>query len=230
VRIVIADDESLARQRLVRLVEAMAEHEIVAVCASAAELLEALADEPVDLALLDVDMPGMSGLQAAQALQGQGVSVVFVTAHPEHALSAFEVGAVDYVVKPVEAERLGKALQRARVRAPPRGPEGEPIALPGGRGIRLLQPDEVTHAEVDGSGVVVHTAAGTVHTEWSLAELERRLPAERFVRVHRRALVAISAIEWLEGKDGALVLRLRGGARVGVSRGAGRALRRRLGL
>jgi two-component system LytT family response regulator len=230
VRIVIADDELLARQRLVRLVEAMEEHEVVAVCASAAELLEALQDEPVDMALLDVDMPGTTGLELAQQLEQQGISIVFVTAHAEHALEAFEVGALDYVVKPVEAERLAKALQRVRARVEIRAPSPGPLALPGGRGIRLLQPDELIHAEVDGSGVVVHTPSGPVHTEWTLAELERRLPAERFVRVHRRALVALAAIEWLESKEGVQVLRLRSGARVQVSRGGSRALRRRLGL
>ena len=227
-RLALADDELLARQRLARLLGEIEDIEVVAVCASGAELLLALEEEPVDAVLLDVDMPGLDGLSLAQRLQELAVPVIFVTAHPEHALAAFEVGATDYVVKPVERPRLERAL--SRVRAPvPQGSMG-PIALPGGRGIRLLHPDEVTHAEVDGSGVVVHTASGPVHTEWSLAELERRLPSDRFVRVHRRALVALSAVEWLEGRDGAMVLRLRSGERVAVSRGAGRALRRRLGV
>lgn len=227
-RLALADDELLARQRLARLLGELEDLEVVAVCASGAELLLALEEEPVDAVLLDVDMPGLDGLSLAQRLQALAVPVIFVTAHPEHALMAFEVGAVDYVVKPVERARLERALTRVRAPAP-QGSAG-PIALPGGRGIRLLHPDEVTHAEVDGSGVVVHTASGPVHTEWSLAELERRLPSDRFVRVHRRALVALSAVEWLEGRDGAMVLRLRSGERVAVSRGAGRALRRRLGV
>jgi DNA-binding LytR/AlgR family response regulator len=229
VRIVIADDELLARQRLVRLLEAMEDPEVVAVCSSAAELLEVLEDEPVEVALLDVDMPGMTGLEVAQRLERLGLSIIFVTAHPEHALAAFEVGAVDYVVKPVDAERLSRALQRVRARTAPPVSTG-PLALPGARAIRLLQPDELLYAEVDGASVLVHTPSGPIHTEWSLAELERRLPADRFVRVHRRTLVALSAIEWLEGKDGALVLRLRDGTQVTASRGAGRALRKRLGL
>lgn len=229
-RIAIADDESLARQRLVRLIENQTGFEIVAVCASAAELLSALDEEAIDLALLDVDMPTTDGLSLAKTLSMLQIPVIFVTAHPEHAVSAFDVGAIDYVVKPVDPARLSTALSRVASRAPVRQAPSGPIAVPGGRGVRLLHPDEILYAEVDGSGLAVHTAAGPIHSEWSLAELERRLPADRFVRVHRRTLVALSAIEWFEGRDGAHEVKLRSGARLSVSRSAGRALKRRFGV
>lgn len=228
-RVLIADDEQLARQRLERLAAALPDVDVLAVCASATEALTALRSEPVDVALLDIDMPGLSGLDLAALLGPDGPRVIFVTAHPEHALAAFGVGAVDYVLKPVDAERLGRALDRARPSAAKLAPG--PLAFPGPKGVRLLRADEITHAVIEGESVEVHTADQVVYTDWPLAELERRLPADRFVRVHRRALLALDAVELLQpSEEGGYLARMRSGATVVVSRAAARALRRRLGL
>lgn len=228
-RVLIADDEALARQRLERLAAALPDVEVLATCASADEALAALRSEPVDVALLDIDMPGLSGLDLAALLGPDGPRVVFVTAHPQHALAAFGVGALDYVLKPVDAERLGRALDR--VRREPAAASRDPIAVPGPRGVRLLRPDAITHAVIDGESVVVHTDGQATYTDWPLTELERRLPADRFVRVHRRALVALDAVDLLQPNDeGGYTARLRSGATVTVSRAAARALRRRLGI
>ena len=225
-RVVIADDEALARQRLERLVRALPDVELIAVCSTSDEALEVLKHEPVDLALLDIDMPGLDGLELAALLGRSGPPIVFVTAHPEHALAAFGVGARDYVLKPVDADRLARAVDRARPTAAPRV---DPLAVPGARGVALIDVGAVTHAILVGESLEIHAGPRVWFSDASLSELERRLPADRFVRVHRRALLALDAVELLRPtEDGGYTACVRGGAEVPVSRAAARALRRRL--
>ena len=113
-RVVIADDEPLARLRLRRLLSAMADVEVVAECASGIEVMQLLPDCPCDLLLLDIQMPGADGFQALEHVVARPRAVVFVTAYAEHAVRAFDVQAVDYLLKPISAERLQQALERAR--------------------------------------------------------------------------------------------------------------------
>lgn len=229
IRVLVVDDELLARQRLERLLGAVPDVEVVAACASAEEAAGVLREEAVDLALLDIDMPGLSGLDAAALMAREGLAVVFVTAHPEFALAAFGVGARDYLLKPVDAERLGRAVDRARRPSP--AISSDPLAIPGARGVRLVAPAELSHAVIEGESVALHVGEQVLYTDWTLNELERRLPPARFVRVHRRALVALDAVVLLEPNDeGGYLARLRSGATVVVSRAAARALRRRLGI
>ncbi|MCA9695472.1 MAG: response regulator [Nannocystaceae bacterium] len=236
-RVLIADDEEVARRRLRRLLGAAPGVTIVGECVSGQEVLEwlARAEDEVDVLLLDIRMPGLSGLETRALLPDDGPYVIFTTAHAEHAVAAFEVGAVDYLLKPIEAARLATALQRARgVRS--RAEPSEPLALgrlaiPTAQGIVLVDPALVTHAIIDGALVSVHTDRGPVLTDYSLQELERRLPADRFARVHRRALVNLARIERLEPVEtGGLWAITDRGARVPVSRQSARQLRRRLGL
>lgn len=226
-RIVVADDEALARARLRRLVEALPGSEVVAECGDGAEVLAAVEAHDPDVVLLDIHMPGLSGLEALKLL-GDGPAVILCTAHAEHALEAFDGGAVDYVLKPVDPARLKTALDRvARRRAP--GPETHgrlPIGT--ARGIVLVDPETITHARIEGASVVVHCASGPLFTDVTLAELERRLPEGDFLRVHRRALVGVRHLERLEPLDtGGYLAHLAGGATVEVSRAAARDLRRR---
>lgn len=230
IRVILADDEAMALRRLERLCGALPGVEVVAACGGSEAALAAMREEPCDAALLDIDMPGLSGLDVAALRGADGPAVIFVTAHPEHALAAFGVGATDYLLKPVEAERLARALGRVRAA---RGPYGtafsDPIAVPGARGLRLVRPEEISHAILEGETLEIHTSEGPLICAWTLGELERRLP-ERFVRVSRRALVSLDAVALLSPEeDGGAVATLRGGARVEVSRAAARALRRRLG-
>lgn len=227
IRLILADDEELARRRLERLAGALPEVEIVALCATAEAALAAIREEPADLALLDIDMPGLSGLDVAALRGPDGPAVVFVTAHPQHALAAFGVGATDYLLKPLDPERLARALARVRPR-PSAAPE--PLAIPTARGLRLLRPAELSHAVLDGETLLLHTADGVIYSSLTLGELERRLPAG-FLRVSRRALIAIDALSLLApAEDGGAVAHLRGGAQVAVSRASARALRRRWGV
>lgn len=227
-RVLIADDEAMARRRLERLLAAIPGAVLAATCTNADEVLAAVAEATFDVALLDIQMPGLSGLDASALLPADGPAVIFVTAHPEHALQAFGVGARDYLLKPVDADRLRKALDR--VAAPPAPPSAR-LALPTARGVHLLARGDVSHLVLDGASVVVHADGKRHFTTTSLAELERKLGGEPFVRVHRRAVVNLNCVELLEPLEtGGFVARMASGDRVEVSRAAARQLRRRLGL
>lgn len=246
-RVIIAEDELLARRRLRRLLEEAQGAELVAECSDGAELLATLRRVEADLVLLDIRMPRLDGLQAAELIGDDGPQVVFVSAHAEHALQAFAVEATDYLLKPVDADGLGRALQRARRRKersaagaspPPRGvgrsddgggvpslPERLPVSTR--RGIVLIDPRQLLYAEIDGQSCLLHTQTERYVTDFRLSELARRLPAETFVRVHRRVLLNPAAVERLEPVEtGGYEAHLRGGGCVPVSRQAARELRR----
>lgn len=111
-RVLIADDEPLARQRLTRLLQAMTGVEMAGECEDGAQVLKWVEQGGIDVVLLDVQMPGLSGTEALSLWPKDGPKVIFCTAHDTHAVKAFEEGAVDYLLKPVEAARLKKALER----------------------------------------------------------------------------------------------------------------------
>jgi two-component system LytT family response regulator len=201
--------------------------------------------------LLDIQMPELTGIEALQLFPADGPVVIFCTAHTAHAVAAFDVGAIDYLLKPVEAPRLHKALARARDRdarrryrdelarltapVPAPMPVSERplarLALPTRQGIVLLDPAQMSHAELDGELVTIYSAEGQYLSALSLQELESRLPADRFARVHRRAIVNLEQVVRLEPNEvGGFTARMRGGQTVEVSRQAARDLRRRLGL
>ena len=241
----IADDEELARRRMKRLLEDADDIEIVSECTTAVEVLQALAKEPVDLLFLDIHMPGMSGIEALMLLPEPRPYVIFCTAHAEHALSAFDVGAVDYLLKPIESERLDKALARARhaAGADPRdssageangAPESAPferLPIATKTGIFLVSPEDVVSAVLEGELVRVRTSKGDFLSDDSLQALGGKLPGSHFYRVHRRAIVNLKHVVRLEPLDtGGYVAHTSLGDGVEVSRQAARLLRRRLGL
>lgn len=206
-RVVIADDEPLARTRLRSLLNDMAGIEVVAEAGDGQQTLQACTEHTPDLVLLDIAMPGMDGLEAARHLATLPLrpAVVFCTAYDAHALSAFEAEAVDYLVKPVRAERLSAALERARTviagRARsdavlPVAATPDDIAEPRSHlcarlrgGLRRIPMDEVRYLLADEKYVVVHHAGGEDLIEESLRSLEEEFGA-RFVRIHRNCLVA----------------------------------------
>jgi two-component system response regulator AlgR len=201
--ILIIDDEQPARDRLRRLVEPLADYHVAGEAVSGAEALERIRELGPDILLLDISMPGMDGMALARVLQEGGASpaVVFCTAYQDQALRAFEVDAVDYLVKPVRAERLEKALDRARrfLGRDSQEPDsrehflrstvgGKVVLTPIKRVICLLAEDKYT--------TVVHENGTTVVDE-SLTELEQRFP-QLFHRVHRNALVSRKHLRGLE--------------------------------
>lgn len=223
-RVIVVDDELLARTRMARLLEAMPGVDLVASCDSPAALARTLEVDQADVVLLDIHMPGLTGLDAAALLPDPAPAVIFVTAHADHALDAFDVGAVDYVLKPVDPARLRRALARVRsVHDVPR------LSIPTRDGLVLVDPATIHHASFDGALVTIHRAEGPLLTERTLTELEAELPPG-FERVHRRHLVARAHLARLvRTPAGATVAITTDGDEVPVSRAAARRLRRELG-
>jgi two-component system response regulator AlgR len=203
-KILIVDDEPPARLRLRQLLAQIDETLIVRDADSGAAALEAAQREAPDVVLLDIHMPGMDGLETARhlALLPAAPAVVFVTAYDEHALAAFEVRAIDYLLKPVRSERLAESLQRVAAGGR-RDQVSEAARALGGprtrlavteRGQLLLVPlDEVVFLRAEQKYVTIRTAEREYLTEESLTALEEEFGAY-FVRIHRNALVARAAI------------------------------------
>jgi two-component system LytT family response regulator len=234
-RVLVADDEAIARKRLLRLLAAMPDVAVAGECSRAQEVLARVHAGEVDVVLLDIQMPELSGIEALQLFPADGPLVVFCTAHAAHAVSAFDVGAVDYLLKPVDGGRLRKALDRVRQRAAGPGYSAavplDRLALPTRQGIVLLDPRDVTHAQLADELVTVHAAGRQYLSALSLQDLESRLPAGSFTRVHRRVLVNLAHVVRLQPTEvGGFIAEMSGGQSVEVSRQAARELRRRLGL
>jgi two-component system response regulator AlgR len=198
-KVVLADDEPVARERLRTLLAEFDDVELVAEAADGHAALHACAEHAPDVVLLDIAMPGIDGLEAARHLAAfePRPAVVFCTAYDAHALSAFEAAAVDYLVKPVRAERLAAALERARTFVA--GRRSAAGTGSGGRrshlcarmrgSLRLIPIEDVHYLQAEEKYVVVHHARGEDLIEESLKSLEEEF-AERFVRIHRNCLVA----------------------------------------
>ncbi len=213
-RVLLVDDEELARLRLRGLVNECVDPKasVVGEAANATQAMAWLATARCDLLLLDVQMPGRDGTQLAAELRQlpEPPAVVFVTAHPQHALRAFDLEAVDFLTKPVRRERLHAALQRvaqrlalqrpgAEAAAPATGADEEaPVIVVADRG-RVLRVAlaEVLYFKAELKYVTLRTADHTYVLDEALSDLEQRL-GERFLRVHRNALVARSAVRALE--------------------------------
>jgi two-component system LytT family response regulator len=229
----------MARKRAHRLLAAIPGVTVDAVCSSAAQVRQVMATQDFDVLVLDVQMPDETGLELAATLAEPRPFLVFATAHAEHAVHAFDVfalGAVDYVLKPLEEERLVKALARARAWLEPAGPVPlrsempapvDPIALDTHHGVVLLAPGDVSHCTFDGQLATVHAAGRAVLTDLTMTELQQKLP--HLLRVHRRSLLSLAHVERLEPRlSGGYVAHLRGGGSAEVSRKEARELRRRL--
>ena len=207
-RVLLVDDEALARLRLSGLVHDCIEPvaRVVGEAANVSQALAWLATNDCDLLLLDVQMPGRDGTQLAAELRQRfdAPAVVFVTAHAEHALRAFDLDAVDYLTKPVRRERLQAALQRVAQRLAQRlataaaGTAEAPVIVVSDRGRIVRVPiADVLYLKAELKYVTLRTAAHTHVLDEALSDLEQRL-GERFLRVHRNALVARRAVRALE--------------------------------
>ncbi|MDO5505055.1 MAG: LytTR family DNA-binding domain-containing protein [Pseudoxanthomonas suwonensis] len=221
-RLVIADDEPLARERLRELLDGIGGVQLVAEAGDGQATLDACAEHRPDAVLLDIAMPGIDGLEAARQLRlfEPPPAVIFCTAYDAHALSAFEAAAVDYLVKPVRRERLAAALERARIMVEGRSrpatgaPSGRRTRLSARLGgqLRLIPVDTVDCLRAEEKYVVVHHAGGEDLLEESLKSLEDEFAA-LFVRIHRNCLVARKAITGLQrDAEGRTWVLLRDGA------------------
>ena len=198
-RVVIADDEPLARERLRSLLAGQPGVEVVAEAENGEQALHACAELQPDLVLLDIAMPGLDGLEAARHLATfePRPAVVFCTASDAHALSAFEAAAIDYLMKPVRSERLAAALERARMflagrNGQPAAPSQQARTLLCARlrgSLRLIPVDDIHYLQAEEKYVVVHHARGEDLIEESLRSLEDEFSG-RFIRIHRNCLIA----------------------------------------
>lgn len=231
-RALVVDDESLARLRLRKLLAAHGDVEVVAEATCVAEARQVLERGSIDVVFLDIQMPGGSGFALCDGAQPLP-PVIFVTAYEQHAIRAFEVNALDYLLKPVHPERLARCLERLscpRDPAPALGPE-DPICIAVGRGLQMLPLADIRYIRAEGDYTEIYTKESrTVLCSISMREWERRLPPERFVRIHRSSIVALAAIDRIEGSGrSGYTAWLRGGdERLEISRRQARSLRERL--
>jgi two-component system, LytTR family, response regulator len=227
----VVDDERLARTELRRLLTAHPEVEVVAEAADAAQARARLDELEVDLLFLDVEMPGGTGFELLAQLD-QVPQVIFTTAYDAHALQAFEVNALDYLLKPIEPRRLAEALSRVRrPDAAPRSPQRwlDRVFVRDGERCWFVRLTTVPLLESVGNYTLLHLPGRKPMLSRSLNYLEERLDPEVFFRASRKHLVNLSAIEALEpGPAGTLVARLATGHEVELSRRQARRFRERM--
>ncbi|HEY0154719.1 MAG TPA: LytTR family DNA-binding domain-containing protein [Longimicrobium sp.] len=202
IRALLVDDEPLARRGLHQLLAPHADVEIVGECGDGRSALDAIRALRPDLLFLDVQMPELDGFAVMRALGADAPpAVVFLTAYGEFALEAFDVEAVDYLVKPVREERFEEALRRARRRLP----AADHFLVPGARGQVVIRVDEVEWIEADDYYARIHAHGRSYLLREALASIEERLAGTRLVRVHRGALVHLDRIRRIGTADVTLV-------------------------
>ena len=221
-RAVIVDDEPLAREGLHEFLAAAEDVDVIAECASGEQAISVIAKEHPDLVVLDIQMPGIDGFEVLSHLQAPLPAVIFVTAHDEYALQAFEAHAVDYVLKPVERDRLLRALERARAliahdqRADltkrlqallqtlsQRPTYPTRLAVRDGATVRFVPVADIDWIEAAANYARLHVGANRHVIRETMTALERTLDPERFVRIHRSTIVNVERIReiqpWFKG-------------------------------
>ncbi|HEU5363810.1 MAG TPA: LytTR family DNA-binding domain-containing protein [Gaiellaceae bacterium] len=233
IRALIVDDEAPARSELRYL---LAEHpgvEVVGEAASAAEAVQLARELRYDVVFLDVEMPGASGLDAAPQVRERRdpPAVVFVTAHAEYAVDAFAVEAFDYLLKPVDPDRLARVVERLRERTQENAAPVEKVAVVAVGGTELLDHDQIHFVQAEGDYSRVHTYDRAYLSTASLGELEERL-GSRFARIHRSYLVNLAKVAGVRRTADRFRLQLADAERteLDVSRRQSREVRERLGL
>jgi two-component system, LytTR family, response regulator len=252
VRVVVADDEPIGRQRLIRLLQAEPDTDVVAACADGEEAVEAIRAHVPDVVLLDIQMPELDGFEVVAALgEAQQPAVIFVTAHDQYALRAFEIHAFDYLLKPVDPDRLRVAMDRA-VTTAPRAPQGgvtrriltlleqlaqrergygrDRLVVRTPERAFFLRADTIDWIEAAGKFVHLHVGRAIHALRESMAELEQELDSVRFVRISRSVIVNLDRIQeiqpWFQGD---YVLILTDGTRLTSTRGYRDNMRKLLG-
>ena len=242
IRALIVDDEPLARERVRSLLAKEADVEIVGECANGCEAIEAIERHTPDLVFLDVQMPELDGFGVLENVQAEQLPfIIFVTAYDEYAVRAFDVHALDYVLKPFDKERFREALERARREIARAAGNGgaldrkllallaelqdrkrrlERIVIRSGGRVSFLRTDEVDWIEAAGNYVELHVGKDSHLLRETMNKLESRLDTKRFLRIHRRLIVNVERIKQLEGvTHGEYLVVLKDGTRLSSSRG-----------
>jgi two-component system LytT family response regulator len=249
IRTLIVDDEPLARERLAGMLAVEPDIEIVGQCRDGEEAVKAIVEQTPDLVFLDIQMPQMNGFEVIETVGGERMPlVIFVTAHDQHALRAFQVRALDYLLKPFDRDRFRDALQRARkqVERDDSGeigrrllalvkdmrrdqPRSDRLVVKSGGRLFFLRADEIDWVEAAGNYVRLHVASTSYLLRETMNAIEGRLDPEKFFRIHRCRIVNMERIQelqpWLNGEYAVL---LRTGTRLTLSRGYREKLQERL--
>jgi two-component system LytT family response regulator len=231
-RTIVVDDEELARQVLRELLSAHEEIEVVAECRNGLEAVKAVAEHKPDLLFLDVQMPKLTGFDVLE-LVGMDVPVIFVTAYDEYAMKAFDVHAIDYLLKPVGKERLAAALQRVKkpateklpapteltTAARPAGQFAERLVVKDGTRVTLIPVTKLDYAEAQDDYVALASEGKKHLKQQTIASLEAALDPKQFVRIHRSYVVNLERVTRIEpyGKESRVAI-LSNGAKLPVSR------------
>ena len=224
IRALIVDDEPLARRGIRQLLAPYRDVTVVGECRDGKEAARALATSAPDLVFLDVQMPGLDGLDLVSLHGAHRMPlIVFVTAHQEYAVRAFEAQALDYLVKPLSEARFGATMARLYQRLRER-PPGSRIPVSTADGVLLIDAAEVDWIEAEDDQAVIHVGTAAHRVRQPLAALEARLDPERFVQVHRSAIVRVDRVR--EVRETTLVLR--DGSEVPLSRRRAAEVKRQL--
>ena len=250
IKVLVADDEPLARERLANLLSQESDIDVVSQARDGEEAVTAIHDDSPDLVFLDVQMPQMNGFDVIEAVGTDKMPlVIFVTAYDQHALKAFQVRALDYLLKPFDRERFTDALQRARkqldrdengdlgrrllalVKDLRRDqPKSDRLVVKSGGRLFFLRTDEIDWVEAAGNYVRLHVGPASHLLRETMNAIEGRLDPEKFFRIHRSRIVNMERIQelqpWLNGEYAVL---LRTGTRLTLSRGYREKLQDRLG-
>lgn len=225
-KVLIVDDERLARVELNRLLEKFDDIEVVAQAKTAAEALDVLDNTAIDLAFLDIQMPEMTGLELALQIDPT-VKFVFCTAFNEHAVDAFSLNATDYIVKPVNSERLAKTIERVKLARDVKTeevidylPDNHGLLLKIGDSNQIIRLEDIERFESVGNHVAVYTSQGKSYIHSSLNKVEKRLNPAHFFKTSRSEIVRIDNILRLEEgmAAGSLVAVMKSNQQVDVSR------------
>ena len=248
IRVAIVDDERAAREALREYLAAEADIDIVAECANGFEAVKAVANLHPDLLLLDVQMPKLDGFEVLE-LVGQETAVIFTTAYDEYALRAFEVHALDYLLKPFGRERFRETLKHARASLErrragdlgrrllalvndikPEAPKLDRLVVKSGGRVFFLRTDDLDWIEAAGNYVRLHLGEEAHLFRETMTRMEARLDTRRFVRIHRSRIVNTERIKELQPWfNGEYVVVLRNGTRLPLSRGYRDKLQEQLG-
>jgi two-component system LytT family response regulator len=239
IRTVIVDDEELGRDRIQTLLEQQPDVEIIGVCSNGAEAVEVIERAQPDLVFLDVQMPDMDGFEVVGSLDsGKLPAIVFVTAHDGHAIRAFEIHALDFLLKPFDQTRFEKALERARTQvSSKKGPAidsrlvslleelreerkyPERLIVKSSGRVFFVRTEEIDWVEASGNYVKIHTKNEAHLLRESMKNMEGKLDPKIFVRIHRSAIVNIDRIKELEPWfHGEYIVIMRDGTRLTASR------------
>ena len=239
IRTLVADDEPIARARMLALLTDEPDIEVIGACATGAETMSAIERTSPDLVFLDIQMPQIDGLTLARTLGRTMPAVVFVTAYDEYALGAFEVHALDYLLKPYSADRFKSALVHARQHLgarlksgshPPPYERPDRLVIKSSGRIYFVRTRDIDWCEANGNYVRLHVGAQTHLVRGTMAHIESQLDHTQFVRIHRSAIVNVDRIQELQSSfGGEYVVLLHDKTRLTLSRGYREGLQAKLG-